>query len=134
MGHDENRAQKMILTSVMNFLLSLTVIPFISADSRGALKMGHRRDQCRPLAPWYEGGGMHVPGLEAGQDGRRVAMRAALGSVKCSSSLKASPAAGCFAYLVALLADTKRTIKVRSCFSLLLAALSSPLRDILSSL
>lgn len=84
--------------------------------------MGHVRDQRRPLAPWYEGGWMHVPGLEEGQNGRRVAMRAALGSVKCSSSLKASPAAGCFAYLVALLADTKRTIKVRSCFSLLLAA------------
>lgn len=62
-----------------------------------------------------------------------AAMRTALRSVKCSSSLKASLPAGCFAYLIAVLADTKRTIKVHKCFSLLLAALPLPLEDILSS-
>lgn len=62
-----------------------------------------------------------------------AATRTALGSVKCSSSLKASPPAGCFAYLIAVLADTKRTIKVHKCFSLLLAALPLCLQEVLSS-
>ena len=63
---------------------------------------------------------------------RLAATRTALGSVKCSS-LKASLLARCFAYLIAVLADTKHTIKVHKCFSLLLAALPLPLQHALSS-
>ena len=64
---------------------------------------------------------------------RLAAMRTALGSVKCSSTLKASAPVRCFVYLIAVLANTKRTIKVHKCFLLLLAALPLPLQDILSS-
>lgn len=45
-----------------------------------------------------------------------AAMGMVLGSVKCSPSLKASPPAACFSYLIAVLANTKRTIKVHYVF------------------
>lgn len=43
---------------------------------------------------------------------RLAARRTALASAKSSSRLKASPPARCFAYLMAVLANTKRTIRL----------------------
>lgn len=55
-----------------------------------------------------------------------AAVGMALGSVKCSPSLKASLPATCFAYLIAVLANTKGTIKVHNGFHCSAFTLTGP--------